>query len=141
MPEIPGAGKQSVLVRDWESKELTPEAPEVPAGEHDWQDFEDAPATASLHRDVNWVYQNLFKDAPDMTTCPGGGAYWLWDQVKNQGGQNRFFDLLKHTLPSKDELLRESRYEDDGRKLLDRLERCLGDFQKEPKAVRDATGR
>lgn len=84
----------------------------------------DLPPSTDLREDMLWVYNNL-EGQPDMDSCPSRGAWSFYKHVQNSNQLKAKFleTYLPKILPSKAELERMTRKQDDGSELVE-----LGEF-------------
>jgi len=83
----------------------------------------------SMTEAANWVATNIRHSSPDAQTCPGQAAWNLWHHYHPMHKRDEFWERIvpRYCPPNRDEIERENRMNDDGRriiKLMERVERA-----------------
>jgi hypothetical protein len=81
---------------------------------------------ASIREMIEWVIDNalLEKDDLDLSTCPSRGALFLWHWASKPANQSNFVTVVwSKLIPPKTQGESEPQFNDDGRKILEVLDR------------------
>jgi len=115
---VPADASGSVAAPVSDSGTIEDECPEVLRGR-----------TCNMTEAATWVATNIRNPSPNLETCPGQAAWNLWHHYHPVHKRDEFWERVipKYCPPNKDEIERENRMSDDGRrviKLCEKVERA-----------------